>query len=571
MKDYVKRTLTVKKILILYIIFIFCILFSFLFFSFRQVKLNEESIDVTNKGNLSSVNTQLAYSLDSVRTATVNAGMRSDISTYQYFKSQNQNEISKLLNQKATIRSNLKNIVTANQYISSMDVMWFAGDTITTRNDLEGLDLLIGNLKDEQDSGWHYINHKDIYYVSYFPNFKRNDAELAVSTKIRKENVYRLLFNAENEYKMKTFVIFDKKNTVYLDTAPRAIMTEVQSRVKKDRNDFDFICHDGKTPYKVYMKRNPIMDGWLVSYINYETIKNSNIPVIRLFIGFVTILMGIAIFIFLLFYTKVFKNLGVLIRSLKKAEKGDYTSQISIENDKDFEYVFTQFNSMVNKTSELITNLTNERDLRTKAEFRHLQAQIEPHFFYNNLFFIMSMARKNPDAVESMASHLAEYYRYKTNKSLAGNVTLGQEIDLAKHYLSIMSLRKKIKFTIDFPDEYENFIFLPLIIQPLVENAVCHGIEARQGANKINLTVVGKDNGIEIILSDDGQELTDADVKKIEDRSLHRETMAEGSIGLWNVQQRLANQYGEESRLKFRKNKKCGLIVRFWIPLNRLR
>lgn len=562
---------TVKRILILYALFIFCILFSFVFFSIRQVKLNEKNIDITNQGNLSSINTQFTYGMDSVRIATINAGMQSDIRRYQFYKEMNKNDVSKLLNQKVSIRENLKNVVIANRYIASIDVLWFSGDTITTRTDLDGLDVLIKDIQENSLSSWNYMNNKDIYYISYFPNSRQSDPEYVLSTKVRKENIYRILENAEKEFKMNTFIYFDEENIISLNTVPNEIMSQVQKVANKNENELSFICFENKVSYRVYMKKSQVIGGWLISYVNYETIQNSNRTVIKRFIGFITFLMGIAVAIFLMFYLKVLKNLDILITNLKRVENGDYTGIIASGNDKEFTYVFEQFNAMTNQTNELIHRLTNERNLRTKAEFRHLQAQIEPHFFYNNLSFIMAMAKKNPDAVEAMATQLAEYYRYKTTRSLVDTVTLGDEIALSQHYLAIMSFRKKIEFTIVFSEIYAKLNFLPLIIQPLVENSIYHGIESRKEAKKVDLMVREIADGIEISISDDGQELSELALKEIESKSLSRDSHTGESVGLWNVQQRLMNQYGQESRLKFEKNGRYGLKVHFWISFKNLR
>ena len=145
---------------------------------------------------------------------------------------------------------------------------------------------------------------------------------------------------------------------------------------------------------------------------------------------------------------------------------------------------------MVAQIQMLFTSLKTETDLRRNAEMKQLQAQINPHFLYNSLFFIMSMAKSSPEAVIRMSKHLAEYYRYLTRLD-SSSVTLATELELADHYLGIMALCKTMDYDIKLPDELKEQPIMPLIIQPIVENAILHGIEERQGAHRVAISVEG--------------------------------------------------------------------------------
>jgi two-component system sensor histidine kinase YesM len=209
----------------------------------------------------------------------------------------------------------------------------------------------------------------------------------------------------------------------------------------------------------------------------------------------------------------------------------------------------------------LFTSLSLETELRKTAEFKQLQAQINPHFLYNSLFFIMSKARTSPDSVEQMSKHLAEYYRYNTRLD-SREVTFGSELKLAEHYLIIMSLCKELAYEIKLPEELETLPIIPLIIQPIVENAIQHGIEERQGAHRVSIEVLQHSDELQILIHDDGKGLNDQDMQKLLAKIASDQAPAESrGIGLWNVNQRLKNEYGQASGLSFSRNDWGGLTV----------
>ena len=244
-----------------------------------------------------------------------------------------------------------------------------------------------------------------------------------------------------------------------------------------------------------------------------------------------------------------------------QVEQGNHSTRITENTDNEFYVLFRSFNHMVAEIQDLFVSLKTETELRRSAELKQLQAQINPHFLYNSLFFIMSVAKFSPDAVMRMSKHLAEYYRYLTRLD-KHEVTLQEELQFAEHFLIIMTLSKKIEYAIDLPPELTSLPLMPLIIQPVVENAIQHGIEGQQGANRVNIDVKQSEEVILIRVSDDGKGLTPDEIRKLETQ-LDRDTPPEGTrgVGLWNVNRRLKNTYGERSGLAFSTNDWGGLSV----------
>lgn len=162
-----------------------------------------------------------------------------------------------------------------------------------------------------------------------------------------------------------------------------------------------------------------------------------------------------------------------------------------------------------------------------------------------------------------MTRHLAAYYRYLSKE--ADIVYLKDEVAFAGYYLGIQSLRKDFQFDIQMDPSLDKVPILPLLIQPIIENAIEHGIEEKDGASFISLIVEKSTAGhVCISVSDDGPGMTEEERVHLYDL-INRSARQTESIGLWNVNQRLKNVYGKEAGLTFSTNEFGGLTVCFEI------
>ena len=207
--------------------------------------------------------------------------------------------------------------------------------------------------------------------------------------------------------------------------------------------------------------------------------------------------------------------------------------------------------------------LEEQTKLATSMELKALQSQINPHFLYNSLSFIVTAA-DNPDAVTEMAVHLSQYYRYCTRKKSI--TTIQEEIDYARSYLEIMAMRKNIEYEIESDPELAACKIPPLILQPIIENAIEHAIEERENAKHIYVKVYQKvKDEICFEISDDGNGLTEEQIAALKERLARKNRDEKEGVGLWNVNQRLVNYYGEQSSLQFGGSIWKGLCVSFVI------
>ncbi|ULO08765.1 sensor histidine kinase [Paenibacillus sp. 19GGS1-52] len=266
-------------------------------------------------------------------------------------------------------------------------------------------------------------------------------------------------------------------------------------------------------------------------------------------------LMGSAILLImsLLFslqlYRQVQRPVSLLHRSLNRIKEGRWSTRIHTKTNPEFTVLNEEFNEMAEKIQSLIEQVYLEQLRAKDAQLKQLQSQINPHFLYNCLFFIKSKAViGDTDSVEAMALNLGEYYRYitKVDHSLT---TFQDELKLLENYLEIQNLRKqRICYEMDIADDLMGLHIPRLLLQPLVENSIIHGIEKKIGQGSIRITASHTQEAVTVTIEDNGAGMTDEAIASLQAR-ISETTREDGGCGLWNIQQRLKAHFGDSSGL----------------------
>jgi hypothetical protein len=189
----------------------------------------------------------------------------------------------------------------------------------------------------------------------------------------------------------------------------------------------------------------------------------------------------------------------------------------------------------------------------TLARLALLQAQIEPHFLFNTLANIHSLIQEDPDTASLMLEQLNSYLRTSLRRTRNATSTLGEELDLVEALLGIagMRLRARLDYTISAPADLRPAPLPPLLLQPLVENAIRHGIEPAVSGGKIQVRARRREGYLELTVSDTGVGFDDH--------------TPEG-VGLSNVRARLQSLYGAQGKLEFYGNSPRGVTVKVIVP-----
>jgi len=154
---------------------------------------------------------------------------------------------------------------------------------------------------------------------------------------------------------------------------------------------------------------------------------------------------------------------------------------------------------------EMLQRVEREQRL-TEAELKLLQAQIEPHFLFNTLSNVLHLVDADPGGAKRMLVNLTSYLRASLHRTRAGATTLGEELDLVRAYLEIQAERMgaRLAYRIDCPAELRGLSLPPLLVQPLVENAVRHGLEPRPGGGEVRIRAGLEEDALFLEVRDDG-------------------------------------------------------------------
>jgi sensor histidine kinase YesM len=201
---------------------------------------------------------------------------------------------------------------------------------------------------------------------------------------------------------------------------------------------------------------------------------------------------------------------------------------------------------------ERIKRIAVEKEILA-ANLKLLQAQIEPHFLFNTLSNILSLIDTEPAKSKTMLLDLTKYLRTSLSRTLPKNTTLDQELEIITAYLNIQKIRmdERLSFRLEIDDTLRQCSFPPMLLQPLVENAVKHGLEPKIGGGEITVTATEKNNLLRIEIADTGAGFSACN---------------DIGIGIKNVRERLKLLYGDSGRLIIEENDPAGLKAIIEIP-----
>ena len=299
---------------------------------------------------------------------------------------------------------------------------------------------------------------------------------------------------------------------------------------------------------KIYALSHSETTGWtIVGCMNMsELLKNSR----KARSIYVLVALGL-IAVALVISSEIARNITFPIQklrdSMKRVQKGDFSAaEIEVYSDNEIGSLTRSFNVMTHKIQDLMAQNIQEQEQKRKIELKALQSQINPHFLYNTLDSIIWMAEgKKNEEVVLMTASLARLLRQSI--SIENElVTIGQEVEYVRSYLTIQKMRykDKLEFEINVDPRITHAQIIRLVLQPIVENAIYHGLKYKE--SKGMLKVHGYELGERIIIdiTDDGVGMDEETLKHIYDK--HKVNYHSNGVGVYNVQQRLVLYYGKE-------------------------
>lgn len=314
-------------------------------------------------------------------------------------------------------------------------------------------------------------------------------------------------------------------------------------------------------------QRCDVLDGYFVQYQNISQVFHPLTLVQTVFIAALVLVLLFAVVSTWYLYRNISLPFKELKQGFDEMGSGNYRFRIGNKHRNEFDEVMEKFNQMAGNIDRLINHVYQERLRTQEATFKQYQAQINPHFLYNCLFFIKNMAElEDYEAIEKISLHLAAYYRYITRVD-ESTTTLHDEITFVNSYLSIMSMRiSRFSYQMDILPEMLSLPIPRLLIQPIVENAIVHGIEQSENKSAITITAFQAEEQYVIRIENSGASLPEEKLEQLRNLSVQTAPSKQG-YGLWNLAQRLKLFFGEEASMDFAAGASSGLTVTIRFPV----
>ncbi len=309
--------------------------------------------------------------------------------------------------------------------------------------------------------------------------------------------------------------------------------------------------------------------GWKVVGVTPKNVVSLNSIKTRLFIVF---LITLILFILALINSYISSRITNPIKELEKSvgilEEGDLETPIFIGGSYEIQHLGNSIKNMTKQIRVLMDDIVEEHEAKRKQEFDTLQSQINPHFLYNTLDIIVWMIEneQKAEAVKAVTA-LARFFRISLSKGKSV-ITVKDELEHVRNYLMIQHMRFKNKFSYEIRTEEDclDLTSLKLVLQPLVENAIYHGMEFMDGDGEIAIHVWRTEEDLYLAVKDNGLGMTVEQVESLFSDQVHVTSKKGSGIGVKNVNERIKLYFGEKYGLTIDSEPDEGTSITIRLP-----
>ncbi|MBO5303532.1 MAG: sensor histidine kinase [Lachnospiraceae bacterium] len=278
---------------------------------------------------------------------------------------------------------------------------------------------------------------------------------------------------------------------------------------------------------------------------------------------------SVLVILFMYYTSRSFtRDLSKIMYGIGQVEEGKFDVSLQMERQDEFGQIGQHFNNMTGKVRSLIDEVKEISEKKSQAEIKALESQINPHFLYNTLDAINWMAiGKGEYEISKMVSNLGYILRYTMNQS-NGMVSVREMEEWLKSYVALYQLRynNSFEFQMHVEPEVREVKVYKLLLQPVIENAILHGIkEVKDGLVRVDVGYVDEGRKIYLVVEDNGVGMEEEMVHVYNKRDI--QTLPRERIGLTNVFERILLYYGEEGSWHISSVKGEGTIVEMFFPV----
>ncbi|MCG3086117.1 sensor histidine kinase [Anoxybacillus sp. LAT_35] len=360
-------------------------------------------------------------------------------------------------------------------------------------------------------------------------------------------------------------VVIDERNQKIFSNLPSHLASILDGGGKEEKN------------YMVVKQASPLTKWKVIIVTPLESlIKGTDILKNAIILSGA---LGFVIFFIFSFFlsTIVAQPILKLTKIMQRGRNGKLKLSPPISSTIEIDELIETYNSLVNDINHLIQVVYEKELIRSQAELKALQAQINPHFLFNTLDTLYwSLIEKNEEELAKFVLNMAELFRYTISHSTQDEwVTIREEMEHIQRYMEVMKARwgERFVWEIDVSNHCLHVHIPKLLIQPLVENAVLHGIGNKTGIGTVWIIIKECVDGKELLVQvkDDGNGMDEKQLRLLKEKLGKRtiSSMKGSGIALMNVNRRLQLYYGEDRELRIESEAGKGTCVSFQIPKSR--
>lgn len=373
----------------------------------------------------------------------------------------------------------------------------------------------------------------ELYFTIYDEELEKEGYGIAVLSKTAINYIVNIL---EEKYTSFAYMFKDETDKILMG---RSIPLISSLDIKGNNGDVEYENHT----YIYNMSKNSfgLSSCMVVPYRRLFVMALEDFGTI-IFI-FISLIIGI-ILVILYISDKLVSPLSTIVLKMKQVGKGDFRTKLDTYEILELDEISVSFNEMTDKISHLIKEVYEAGLLIKEARIKYLQAQINPHFMFNVLSMIAIRLKLNKDEeLYKMVQAFAGLMRGKLFRKDEIEIRINEEIEIAEFYLYLSKERfkNKVSYEINWEDEKLKTLFIPkLCIEPVVENAMIHGIEPKDDRGYINVKIEQQNNEVLLIT------VADNGVGFDKDKVISGEKEGSPKVGLMNINRLINNLYGSE-------------------------
>lgn len=365
------------------------------------------------------------------------------------------------------------------------------------------------------------------------------------------------------------FILDAKGNTVYHPQQQQLyneLQTENISLIMD--TDEDTVLTGTGNDGKLYSISRSEKTGWtVVDCTNVKELLSKSRQAQSVYVLTAIILVIVALLFSRFMARSITLPIQKLRDSMKKVQEGDFSvSDVVVDSKNEIGSLTKSFDVMTHRIHELMEQNVHEQEEKRKSELKALQSQINPHFLYNTLDSIIWMAEgKKNEEVVLMTASLARLLRQSISNE-DEVVPIANEVEYARGYLTIQKMRykDKLEFQIEVDSSILYIPLIKLVLQPIIENAIYHGLKYKESKGLLIVKGFMKDGNAVLQVIDDGVGMDEETLAHIYDK--HKVNYHSNGVGVYNVQKRLKLYYGEDYGITYTSELGKGTTATITIP-----